>query len=344
MKILDETLKKITGLNESEMKKRRKHLDSLLKTPKGLGKLEDLSLKLSGINSDYVVDKKAVVVMAADNGVEEEGVSASKRVITQHVVEAMLKKEASISSLARTVDSDVFVVDLGIDSDNEFTGIINRKIMRKGTKNIRKGEAMSREEAIKAMEAGIEVLDDLVLSGYNLLALGEMGIGNTTTSSAILSVLTGLPLNKIVGRGSGICSDQLELKKQVIADAIKVNSPDEKDALEVLHKLGGLDIAAMTGAYLSAAKNRVPIVIDGLISGIAALLASLISPECRDYMVPSHLSDEPGARWIMEYLELEPMLHMNMKLGEGSGAVLMFPLVEAASNISRDIKLYPEIE
>ena len=254
MRILEETLKNISGLNGYNMEKRRRHLASLLKTPNGLGKLEDLSLQLSGIDGEYAVNKKAVLVMASDNGVEEEGVSASKRVITQYVVEAMLKKEASINSLARTVNSDVFVVDLGIDSDKEFSGIIKRKVMENGTKNIRKGEAMSRKEAIMAMEAGIKVVDDLVLSGYNLLALGEMGIGNTTTSTAILSVLSSLPLSEIVGRGSGICSDKLELKKQVIKDAIKVNSPDKKDILEVLHKLGGLDIAAMTGAYLSAAK------------------------------------------------------------------------------------------
>jgi nicotinate-nucleotide--dimethylbenzimidazole phosphoribosyltransferase len=281
--------------------------------------------------------------MAADNGVEAEGVSASKRVITQYVVEAMLKKEASISSLAKTFGSDVFVVDLGIDSEKKFPGIIDRKVMKNGTKNIRVGEAMTREEAIKAIEAGIETVDRLVAEGYNLFAIGEMGIANTTTSSAILRVLTDLPLNDIVGKGSGICDEKLELKKQVIMDAISVNSPNTSDPIEVLHKLGGLDIAAMTGAYLGAAKNRAPVIIDGLISGVSALLASLINPKIKEYMLPSHIGEEPGIKWIMKNMELEPMLFMNMKLGEGSGAVLMFPIVEAASNIARDIRLYPEV-
>ena len=343
MRLLNETLENISGLNMTDMEKRKRHLDSLLKTPDGLGKLEHISLQLSGIDSDYKVNKKAVVVMAADNGVESEGVSASKRVITQYVVEAMLKKEASISSLAKTFGSDVFVVDLGIDSDKEFSGIIDRKIMKNGTKNIRTGEAMTRDEAVKALEAGIETVNKLVAEGYNLFAIGEMGIGNTTTSSAILSVLTGLPLSEIVGKGSGICDEKLELKKQVIRDAIMVNSPDINDPIEVLHKLGGLDIAAMVGAYLGAAKNRVPIIIDGLISGVSALLASLINPKIKDYMLPSHISEEPGSKWIMERIGLEPMLFMNMKLGEGSGAILMFPIVEAASNIARDIRLYPEV-
>ncbi len=343
MRLLNETLESITGLNKADIENRKKHMNSLLKTPDGLGKLEHISFQLSGIDSDYRVNKKAVVVMAADNGVEAEGVSASKRVITQYVVEAMLKKEASISSLAKTFGSDVFVVDLGIDSDKEFLGIIDRKIMRNGTKNIRTGEAMTREEAIMAMEAGIETVDRLVADGYNLFAIGEMGIGNTTTSSAILRVLTGLPLNDIVGKGSGICDEKLELKKQVIRDAITVNSPDASDPIEVLHKLGGLDIAAMVGAYLGAAKNRVPVIIDGLISGVSALLASLINPKIKDYMLPSHIGEESGIKWIMKNMELEPMLFMNMKLGEGSGAILMFPIVEAASNIARDIRLYPEV-
>lgn len=325
------------------MNEKENYLNSLLKTPKGLGRLEDFSIQIAGMQRDYQLNKKAVVVMAADNGVECEGVSASKRVITQYVVEAMLAGEASIASLAKSCGSDLFVTDLGIDTKKKFTGIINKRVMKKGTKNIRLGRAMTRDQAQDAVEAGIEVIDKLVDKGYNLFALGEMGIGNTTTSSAILRVLTDLPLDDIVGRGSGIDDETLYLKKRVIFDAINLNNPDKKNALDIISKVGGLDIAALTGAYLACAKNRVPAVIDGLISGVAALLAYRMCPEAREYMIPSHLSEEPGDVWIMKELDLNPSLFMNMKLGEGSGAVLMFPILESALNISKDVRLYPEV-
>ncbi|AOO65286.1 MULTISPECIES: nicotinate-nucleotide--dimethylbenzimidazole phosphoribosyltransferase [Sulfurospirillum] len=343
MHLLEETLLAITGVNEENQKNQKEYIATLLKTPDGLGKLEKMNIQLSGIEKEYRVKKKAVVVMAADNGVEEEGVSASKRVITQYVVEAMVAGEASISSLCKSLGSELFVIDLGIDSTRVFKGAITHKIMPTGTYNIRKGPAMSREQAIEAIEVGIDIVRELVEKDYNLFAVGEMGIGNTTTSSACLKALTNLPLVELVGYGSGIDERTLGLKIAVVEDAVRINKPDVNDPIDIIQKLGGLDIAAMTGVYLGAARYKVPIVLDGLISGVSALLAYRMNAHARDYMIPSHISEEPGAKWIMEALCFNPMLHMNMKLGEGSGAVLVFPLVEAASNLTRDIRVYPEV-
>ena len=274
---------------------------------------------------------------------EVEGVSASKRVITQYVVEAMLNGNSSINSLAETFNAEVKVVDLGIDTDKEMTGIINKKIMKNGTENIRLKEAMTREETIRAIEAGIEVTEKLINEGYNLFALGEMGIGNTTTSSAVLKVITDISLDEIVGKGSGINNETLTHKKNVISDSIKLNNPDKFDPIDIISKVGGLDIAAMTGAFLGCAKNRIPVIIDGLISGVSAILAYNLSKQSKNYMIPSHLSAEPGMKWIMKELNLEPVFLMNMKLGEGSGAILMFPFIEAACNITKDVRLYPNV-
>ena len=343
MGLLDETIESIQDLDMDRMRVKENELNSLLKTPKGLGKLEDLAIQLEGINKNYYPRKKIVLVMAADNGVEKEGVSASKRVITQYVVEAMLNGNSSINSLANSFNADVKVVDLGIDSEKDFLGIIDKKIMKNGTKNIRFESAMTKDETRRAIEAGIEVVDALVQKGYNLFALGEMGIGNTTTSSAVLNVLTDIPLEKIVGRGSGINDETLEHKKEVIKDSIMKNKPDKSDPIDVISKVGGLDIAAMTGAFLGCAKNRIPVIIDGLISGVAALLAYKLAKNTRGFMLPSHLSEEPGMIWLMKEMDMEPVFLMNMKLGEGSGAILMFPFIDAACNISKDVRLYPDV-
>ncbi len=343
MKVLEETLQHIESLNQEDMVQQQAYINSLLKTPNGLGKLEKMAIQVAGIQKDYKVEKKAVVVMAADNGVEKEGVSASKRVITQYVVEAMLAGEASVSSLCKTLGSDLFVVDLGIDRKEPYKNAINHRIMPKGTNNIRCGEAMSRTQAIEAIEVGIDMVAKLVKKDYNLLAVGEMGIGNTTTSSACLKALTDLPLIDIVGYGSGINESTLGLKIAVVEDAVRVNKPDVNDPIDIIQKLGGLDIAAMTGVYLGAALYKIPVVLDGLISGVSALLAYRMNPHVREYMIPSHISEEPGAKYVMEALDFDPMLYMNMKLGEGSGAVLVFPFVEAACNFVKDVRLYPEV-
>jgi len=232
--------------------------------------------------------------------------------------------------------------------------------MKSGTNNIAKQAAMEYEDAVKAIETGIEMVDDFVREGYNLFATGEMGIGNTTTSSAILKVLTDLSLDEIVGYGSGIDDKTLKHKKNVVKKAVEVNGlskffeeningTEKKEKFEknkiidVLAKVGGLDIAGMVGTYLGCAKNRVPVVIDGFISAISALVAYKICPNCRNFMIASHLSEEPGMKYIMKELDLEPMLFMNMKLGEGTGAVVMFPVIEGACNITEVVRKYPDV-
>lgn len=386
-KLLFDTIKKIKPLDKNRMEEKEKELNSLLKTPKGLGKLEKLAIWLEGIDKNYKPDKKMVLVMAADNGVEQEKVSKSKRVITQYVVEAMLNGKSSINALGMVYNADIKVVDLGIDKSSDiknkinFKGIIDKKIMEFGTNNISKKAAMTYEQAVKAIETGIEMVDEFVKDGYNLFATGEMGIGNTTTSSAILKVLTDLPIDEIVGYGSGIDDKTLEHKKNVIKKAIQVNGlldffeksknakgkkkirkeqgnmdfeskinfenfkteEYQKSIINVLAKVGGLDIAGMAGTYLGCAKNRVPVVIDGFISAVSALIAYKICPVSREFMIASHLSEEPGMKYIMKELNLEPMLFMNMKLGEGTGAVMMFPVIEGACNITKVVREYPDV-
>lgn len=386
-KLLFDTIKKIKPLDKNRMEEKEKELNSLLKTPKGLGKLEKLAIRLEGIDKNYKPDKKMVLVMAADNGVEQEKVSKSKRVITQYVVEAMLNGKSSINALGMVYNADVKVVDLGIDKSSDiknkinFKGIIDKKIMEFGTNNISKEAAMTYEQAVKAIETGIEMVDEFVKDGYNLFATGEMGIGNTTTSSVILKVLTDLPIDEIVGYGSGIDDKTLEHKKNVIKKAIQVNGlldffeksknakgkkkirkeqgnmdfeskinfenfkteESQKSIINVLAKVGGLDIAGMAGTYLGCAKNRVPVVIDGFISAVSALIAYKICPVSREFMIASHLSEEPGMKYIMKELNLEPMLFMNMKLGEGTGAVMMFPVIEGACNITKVVREYPDV-
>ena len=349
MDILKKTLVQIEAADRQRMKKKENELNSLLKTPKGLGIVEDLAIKLEGMQKNYRPKKKMVLVMAADNGVEREKVSKSKRVITQYVVEAMLSGTSSINSLAKSFGADVKVVDLGIDESSDNTGKINlsgiipKKLMPFGTNNILNEAAMSYETSVSAIEIGIEAVDEFVKEGYNLFATGEMGIGNTSTSSAVLKVFSDLPLDDIVGFGSGIDKKTLKHKKEIIKRAILTKKIDKKDPIDVLSKVGGLDIAGMAGTFLGCAKNGVPVVIDGFISAVAALIAYKLCPNARDYMIGSHLSCEPGMKYIMNELNLTAPLLMNMKLGEGTGAIMMFPIIEAACRITEDVRTYPDV-
>lgn len=362
---LEYLLKCIEPLNSKNINKKKKELDTLLKTPKGLGYLEDLAIQLSGMtedNKEFILKKKAVLVMAGDNGVERENVSASHRLITKYVVESMLKGSSSVNALAKIYNSDVFVVDLGIDEDCQgktfdFDGIIDEKISRCGTGNIKIERAMTYEETVRAIFVGIRLVKELYGKGYNAIATGEMGIGNTTTSSALLYYIcnTELDIDDIVGRGSGIDDQKLEHKKNIIKEAVKRVYSTNKDNnfldidnkknyfVEILSQLGGFDIAGMVGIYLGASIYKIPVIIDGFISAVSALIAYKISPLSKEYMVASHMSEEPGMKYIMSELNLVPPMNMNMKLGEGSGAVLMFPVIEGALNITKEVRIYPTI-
>ncbi len=249
---------------------------------------------------------------------------------------------SGVAVLAKNVNSKLVVVDLGLKNDVKSAGIINRKI-RPVTNNFTKGPSMSREEVVRAIEIGIEESQKLFDSGVNLIGTGEVGIGNTTTSSAILYAFTNASLDIVVGRGAGLTDDALNHKKDVIRKGVEFNRPDINDPIDVLSKVGGFDIAGLVGVYLCAASNRVPVVIDGFISGIAALVAMKMKPEAKDYMIASHITDEPGGKLINEILGKEPMLHMHMRLGEGTGCALAFSIIDAATSMMNNMGTFGDI-
>jgi len=329
--MLDELVGKIGSLDKEAMKAAQMRLDSLTKPLGSLGKLEEIVVRLAGINGSTSpeVDNKATIIMCADNGVVEEGVSSCPKSVTASVTCNFTRGITGINVFSRLTNARIVVVDIGVDADIPYSSILNRKI-RNGTWNMAKGPAMTREEAIKAILTGIDIVKDLKAEGVNLLGTGEMGIGNTSTSSAITAVLTSSPVDAIVGVGSGLSKEAFKNKIEVIKRAIQINQPDPEDPIDVLSKVGGFDIAGLTGCFLGAAINRIPIVIDGFISSVAALCATRIHSGAREYMFPSHGSAEPGTAAVMDALDMEPMLNLNMRLGEGTGAALGFQLFDAA--------------
>lgn len=329
--LLEQTLNSISGLHTDMMEKAQARLDGLTKPLGSLGRLEDISKQIVGITGELIpkVDKKSVVIMCADNGVVDEGVSSCPKSVTSTVTQNFMRGITGINVFAKQTGANIVVIDMGVDDEINHPGIINRKI-RKSTWNMAKGPSMTREEAVKAIEIGIEIVGELKSKGVNLLGTGEMGVGNTTTSSAIAAVLTKNQVEYMVGKGAGLSQEGLENKIQVVKRAIEVNGPDPTDPLDVLAKVGGFDIAGLAGCYLGAAKHRIPILIDGFISSAAALVAIKMKPEVKDYIFPSHGSAEPGSLRIMEALGFEPMLNLGMRLGEGTGAALAFHIIDAA--------------
>lgn len=329
--MLNKLLNKIVPLDTDSMKVAQKRLDSLTKPLGSLGKLEDMVVKLSGINfcSNPKVDNKAIIVMCADNGVVEEGVSSCPKSVTAAVTCNFTRGITAVNVFSSLTQSKVVVVDIGVDADIQNAAILNRKI-RKGTWNMAKGAAMTEEEALRGIMTGIDIVKELKAEGINLLGTGEMGIGNTSTSSAVTAVFTGVPVERLVGIGSGLSKEAYINKIDVIKRAIKINKPDANNPIDVLAKVGGFDIAGLTGCFLGAAIYRIPILIDGFISAAAALTAIRINPLVREYMFTSHGSAEPGAEIVMSALNMEPMLNLNMRVGEGTGAALGFQIIDAA--------------
>ena len=315
----------------------------LAKPPKSLGKLEDISIKLAGItgNIENRLDKRCVVVFAADNGVVNEGVAVTPQSVTLKQSINMTRSKTGMSALAAFFGDEVKVVDVGIASDLKHPGIIDRKV-RPGTADMLLGPAMTREEAIKAVSAGIETVNELAANGTEIIGVGEMGIGNTTTSAAVLSCLLGRNADEVTGRGSGLTDEAFMHKKRVIRDSIKLNKPDQIDAIDVMSKVGGLDIAAMAGAYIACAANRLPAVADGFISITAALCAFKLCPLVKDYVFLSHVSKEPGYRFAAEAIGLEPFLMLDMRLGEGSGCPIAFQIMRAACAVMNDMATFEE--
>ncbi|MCU6796313.1 nicotinate-nucleotide--dimethylbenzimidazole phosphoribosyltransferase [Paenibacillus sp. WQ 127069] len=338
---LETMISAIQPINLDAVQAASDHLDQLTKPPGSLGKLEEIAKQLAGITGITVpkIGKKAVIVMAADHGVCEEGISAFPSEVTQQMVLNFCSGGAAVNVLARHANADVVCVDIGVNAPLEHPLLYSRKV-RFGTANMAKGPAMTEQEAHQAIQVGIQLVEELAAQGYTLFATGEMGIGNTTASSAILAVLTEEEIKHTVGRGTGIDDERLQHKQAVIARAIELNQPDKDNALDVLAKLGGLEIAGLTGVILGAALHRCPIVIDGFISSAAALVASRIAPLSVSYMIASHQSQEKGHERLLKAIGLSPMLHMDMRLGEGTGAVLAFPIIEAALKIMMEMATF----
>ena len=333
-------LKLIQPANESAMAAARERQAQLAKPPGSLGKLEELSIQLAGISGKVhnTLEKKELLVFAADNGVVEEGVASAPQSVTLQQTVNLTRAKTGASVLAKHFGCKVTVCDVGVNADIKETAVINKKIAY-GTANICKGPAMSKEQAMQALETGFELAFN---SDADVLGIGEMGIGNTTTSSALLSVLLDVPVEAVTGRGGGITDDSFNKKKAVIKQAIEINKPDKNDVIDVLSKVGGFDICAMCGAFLGAAAARKPVVIDGLISAVAALCAYRICPEVRAYLISSHASFEIGYKLAMDEMGLEPMLLMGMRLGEGSGCPLAFTLLDAACAVINNMASFDE--
>lgn len=316
--------------------------DSLTKPRGSLGKLEDLSVRLAGIYRTLSpsIHKKVVFTMAADHGVTEEGVSAYPSEVTRQMVLNFAGGGAAINVLAKCASAEVRVVDMGVDSDVAWPDcILSRKVAR-GTKNMCKGPAMSTEEAAQSVLTGAELAAQAAAEGTNAIAVGDMGIGNTTAASAITAALTGRSAQSVTGRGTGVDDAALFTKIRAIEKAIEVNAPDSADGLDVLSKIGGFEIGGIAGVILGAASQGVPVFIDGFVSSSAALVADAIAPACKDYIIASHLSVEPGHSVVLEHLGLEPLLDLRMRLGEGTGAALAFSIADAACRIMNDMATF----
>ena len=339
---LKETIEKIVPADAAAMERASVRWNSIAKPLHSLGKLEDLIIKIAGIQRTDRVDirKKALVVMCADNGVVEEGVTQTGQEVTAIVAENFLKGETSASIMSVCAGADLFPVDVGMITD--VSGLDTRKILY-GTGNIAKGPAMTQEALYGALKAGIDRAAELKKEGYRILATGEMGIGNTTSSSAMVSALLQVSPEEVTGRGAGLSDEGLEKKIRAIREAVAVNRPDPEDPLDVLRKVGGLDIAALTGLFLGGAAEGMPVIADGFISTAAALTAVRLAPVCREYILPSHVSKEPGTKIVLKELDMDPALHADMHLGEGTGAVALFPLLDMAAAVYTGMSTFEDI-
>ena len=344
MSKLEQTINSINPINPSFYEKAQKRLDNLTKPQGSLGRLEEFAARIVAIteNTRPALNKKAIFTFAGDHGVAEEGVSAFPKEVTPQMVLNFLRGGAGINVLARHTGSDVAVIDIGVDYDfGNLDGLIHKKIIR-GTKNIRKGPAMTRGEAIKCIEVGIELSEEYAKKGYHIFGTGEMGIANTTPSSAIAALFSKRPVADVTGKGTGINESAFQNKVKVIEDAIRINKPNPKDPLDVLAKLGGAEIAGIAGLVLGAAANRIPVVIDGFISTAGALIAYQLCAMVKDYMFAAHTSVERG-HWIMlEKMDMKPILNLNMRLGEGTGAALGISLIEAGVKIYNEMATFGE--
>lgn len=330
-------------VDSSAMELARMRQQQLTKPAGSLGRLEDIAVQMAGITQRPLpmVKRKAVIVMAGDHGVASEGVSAYPSAVTAQMVHNFLQGGAAINALARYVGARVVVVDVGVAADLSHPDLLSRKVAH-GTANMALTPAMTREQMLEAMQVGIDVFDAQHEQGVDLVATGDMGIGNTTAASAITAALLQVPVAHVTGRGTGIDDQQLAAKIQVIEKALARHRPDAQDPYDVLMKVGGLEIAGLVGVIVGAASRHVPVVIDGFISGAAALVACVLNPDTSAYLFAGHVSVERGHRLILEWLGLSPLLDLNLRLGEGTGAVLAMTIIEAALHAHAEMATFEQ--
>lgn len=339
-KELDALVRAVAPLDRGAMTAAEEYQARLAKPPGSLGRLEEISIQLAGITGRVhnALNKKQLLVFAADNGVVAEGVSSAPQSVTKQQTINLMRGKTGAAVLAKHFGCGLTVCDVGVNADIYESAVLNRKIAY-GTQNICTGPAMTREQTLQAILTGAEIARTV---DADVIGVGEMGIGNTTTSSAVLAVLLGADVEAVTGRGGGITEESFRKKKAVIRTAIEVNRPDRDDVVGVLSKVGGFDLAAMCGAFLGAAAARRPAVIDGLISAAAALCAVRLCPNVRGYLVPSHASFEIGYRLAMEAMDLRPLFDLGMRLGEGSGCPLAFQVLDAACAVINDMATFDE--
>jgi len=340
---LERMLQSIQTADETAYNACVARFNAVAKPVGSLGRLEELLERIAAITGSSVIDvgKKCVLVFCADNGVLAQGVAQSTSDVTTAIGCSLAAGTASVCVMARACGADVFPVDMGMKEPVE--GLLDRSLAR-GTADISCGSAMSRSMAEQAILTGIELVGQRKAEGYRVIATGEAGIGNTTTSSAVAAVLLGAQVEQVTGRGSGLSDAGLVRKQQAIRSAIAVNQPDPDDVLDVLSKVGGFDIAGMCGAFIGGAIHHVPVVMDGFISAVAALCAVRLCPAVRDYILPSHITAEPAGKMLMEEMGFAPLIHGEMRLGEGTGAVALFPMLDLAAAVYHDAATFTDIK
>ncbi|MEK7313844.1 MAG: nicotinate-nucleotide--dimethylbenzimidazole phosphoribosyltransferase [Deltaproteobacteria bacterium] len=344
MKSIEDVLALIRPLDEVWLERARERLDSLTKPKGSLGRLEEIAAQIVSVREEARPNlaRKVIFTFACDHGVTEERVSAFPREVTSQMVLNFLRGGAGINALARHAGADVVVVDMGVDHDFAgIEGLIHRKVVS-GTGNIARGPAMTRDQAVRCVEVGIELAGGYANAGYALFGTGDMGIGNTTPSSAIIACLSGLPAREVTGRGTGVDDETFERKVKAIERALKVNAPAPGDPVEVLARVGGAEIGGIAGLCLGAAAKRVPVLVDGFISTAGALLACEIEPKVKQYLIPSHMSMERGHRAMLERMGLRPLLDLDLRLGEGTGAAIAMLVVTAALRAYNEMATFAE--
>ena len=344
MDFLKKTLERIKPVDENLLAQAQTRLDNKTKPPGSLGRLEEFGRRMVAISgcADPDLSKKVIFTFAGDHGIVEEGISLYPKEVTTQMVLNFLRGGAGVNVLARHAGAEVRVVDVGVASDfDDAPGLIRRKIAY-GTRNFTNGPAMTGDEMLAALQVGIDLADQCKTEGVGLVGTGEMGIGNTSPSSAIIAAVSGLCVRELTHRGTGINDDALERKICVIEQGLELNKPDGADPLDVLTKVGGLEIAAIAGLVLGCAANSLPVVVDGFISTAGALIASELHPNVRDYIFAAHRSVEIGHRFMLERIGAEPILDLNLRLGEGTGAALAMTLIEAGVKILKEMATFDE--